>query len=68
MHSRHEAKGEKQPIEVSIQPADSSAFSASVSVSDVREAMEVDAPVQGGGGVSSKTFKWLLMPTGAILA
>ena len=41
----------------------------SVSVSDVREAMEVDAPVEGGGGgVSSKTFKWLLMPTGAILA
>ena len=39
----------------------------SVSVSDVREAMEVDAPVEGGG-VSSKTFKWLLMPTGAILA
>ena len=38
----------------------------SVSVSDVREAMEVDAPVEGG--VSSKTFKWLLMPTGAILA
>ena len=38
----------------------------SVSVSDVREAMEVD--VRGEGGISSKTFKWLLMPTGAILA
>ena len=38
----------------------------SVSVSDVTEAMEVD--VRGGGGISSKTFKWLLMPTGAILA
>ena len=63
MHSRHEAKGEKQPIRY---PFSQLIQVPSVSVSDVREAMEVDAPVEGG--VSSKTFKWLLMPTGAILA
>ena len=66
MQSRHEAKGEKQPIRY---PFSQLIQVPSVSVSDVREAMEVDAPVEwGGGGVSSKTFKWLLMPTGAILA
>ena len=63
MHSRHEAKGEKQPIRYPF-----SQLIQVPSVSDVTEAMEVDVRGGGGGGVSSKTFKWLLMPTGAILA
>ena len=46
MHSRHEAKGEKQPIRY---PFSQLIQVPSVSVSDVREAMEVDAPVEGGG-------------------